>query len=560
LRQHTIAGEASNMISLTMFDIPWTDSGMPEWIDVLAHWSPHPVQQPTLRFALQDYPALKIMERDRQALIKDVITDSRLDSRSRRALLKGFKARTVLAMPLIAGGQWIGHVNVMYPEPRDFTEAELQQLRNLVGQAAVAVQSINLLDETSRLLEGEQRQRRISDALVRATSRMLGVTDERKIRRVIVEEIENLIGPDQITLYNWYRETDTMQVEVRNIVRGARHDDYGDEHVIDGDLRPDLWRVLRLGEAALSQMDGNDDFVHEHYILPWQVGTEVAGVIEIYHTTRGTAIRQEDQASIEGIVQQAAIRLQNARLFEETQQRTAETEALYRVSRRINTAENYLEILEALRQHTFLGSNALSVRLNYFDRPWVNDDLPEWVQVLAHWSELPDSTEDPRTVSRYALQQFAAAPQILEAEEATMVRDVATDSRLDEQWREHLQRMGAASAIFVPLLVGGQWLGFIDAFYRQTTEFPEAEVRQLKALAAQAATATHGLYLLEQAQARAQRERVLREITERVRSVTDVDVIMKTAVREVSRALGRDAYVMLGEQSDSRENGKGQSG
>jgi hypothetical protein len=39
----------------------------------------------------------------------------------------------------------------------------------------------------------------------------------------------------------------------------------------------------------------------------------------------------------------------------------------------------------------------------------------------------------------------------------------------------------------------------------------------------------------------------LREVTARVRSATDIDVIMKTAVREVGRALGRDAFVYLGD-------------
>lgn len=67
------------------------------------------------------------------------------------------------------------------------------------------------------------------------------------------------------------------------------------------------------------------------------------------------------------------------------------------------------------------------------------------------------------------------------------------------------------------------------------------------ALAGQAATAVHSIRLLGQARARAERERVIREITAQVRSATDVDVIMKTAVREVSRALGRDTFVMLGD-------------
>jgi GAF domain-containing protein len=104
------------------------------------------------------------------------------------------------------------------------------------------------------------------------------------------------------------------------------------------------------------------------------------------------------------------------------------------------------------------------------------------------------------------------------------------------------------------LQVAGQWLGYIDAIYTATVVLPEEEMRRLLALASQAAAAVQGLHLLRQAEIRAQRERVLREITARVHSATDLEVIMKTAVREVSRALGRDAFLTLGEPP-ARTNG-----
>ena len=206
LRLHTVAGNGSNTISLVLFDAPWTDTSRPRWIDVLAYWTPQPVENPTSRFRLDDYPGLMILERDQIAFIENVMEDPRLDPRSRRVLSGAFEARAALSAPLVAGGQWIGHIIAMYPETRVFDGGELQQLQTLTGQAAVAVQSINLLEETSRLLESEQRQRRISDTLVRATSRMLAVMDELEIRQVVLEEIENLLGPDQINLYTWEKE------------------------------------------------------------------------------------------------------------------------------------------------------------------------------------------------------------------------------------------------------------------------------------------------------------------------------------------------------------------
>jgi GAF domain-containing protein len=51
--------------------------------------------------------------------------------------------------------------------------------------------------------------------------------------------------------------------------------------------------------------------------------------------------------------------------------------------------------------------------------------------------------------------------------------------------------------------------------------------------------------LFEQIQARARRERILREVTAKVRGATDADSIMRTAVQEIGRALGRRTFVYL---------------
>lgn len=557
LRQHTVAGDGSTRLSIALFDTPWTDSVMPQWFDILAYWLAEPAAEPTLRYRLEDYPALEILERDRHVIIEDVAEDPRLDARSRRALLLGLKARAVLSVPLVAGGQWIGHINALYPERREFDDGEIQQLLNLAGQAAIAVQSINLLEETSRLLESEQRQRRIADTLVRATSRMLGVMDEEALRGLVVEEIENLLSPDQITLYVWRVATETLEIERHKHLRGAVHHAYVSGQTLTEDERPDLWRVLQGGEAELEHIPSEDDFIHEHYVVPWQVGNEIAGVIELYHTARGATIREEDQASVEGIVQQAAIRLQSARLFEEARLRTAETEALYRASRRINMAATYSEILEALRQHTMLGDNAFELSFIFFDKPWSGDDTPDQIEVLARSGPTPGLA--PR--SRFAFDDMTGLKELLSPESVTVVSGSQKERRKNTDVLQVLPAgEEAESILFVPLRVGGQWRGFIKAAYANRVDLSESEERRLMALASQAAAAAQGLHLLRQTQLRAERERVLREITARVRRATDVDVIMKTAVREVSRALGRDAFVMLGDgpgKEKDRSSGNG---
>ena len=74
---------------------------------------------------------------------------------------------------------------------------------------------------------------------------------------------------------------------------------------------------------------------------------------------------------------------------------------------------------------------------------------------------------------------------------------------------------------------------------------PVVTEKTLTAVASQAAIAIENTRLFGQVQARAKREKILREITAQVRGKADVDTIMRTAAQEVGRALGRQTFVYL---------------
>jgi GAF domain-containing protein len=102
-------------------------------------------------------------------------------------------------------------------------------------------------------------------------------------------------------------------------------------------------------------------------------------------------------------------------------------------------------------------------------------------------------------------------------------------------------------------MVGSQVIGVIGLQHWDTPRvYNEQHVRLLNSIASQAAIAIENARLFEQIQARARRDRILREVTARVRGATDADSVMQTAVQEVGRALGRRTFVYL-DQDDQKE-------
>ena len=120
------------------------------------------------------------------------------------------------------------------------------------------------------------------------------------------------------------------------------------------------------------------------------------------------------------------------------------------------------------------------------------------------------------------------------------------DSQLEEQTRQVFLATGLTAIAVIPLLGGEGVMGLLLVGSHQAEKvFNLDEIGLLQTLADQATIAFERVRLLEDAQRRARREQLLREITGRVRSSADIDTIMKTAVQEIGRALGRETFIRL---------------
>jgi GAF domain-containing protein len=94
--------------------------------------------------------------------------------------------------------------------------------------------------------------------------------------------------------------------------------------------------------------------------------------------------------------------------------------------------------------------------------------------------------------------------------------------------------------------VGNEWLGYSVILTHGPHVFTAGEMRIYESVHDQAATALRSARLFQEAQSRARREQLIREITSKMRGTPDLDTILNTAVQELGRALGVSrAFVRL---------------
>lgn len=113
----------------------------------------------------------------------------------------------------------------------------------------------------------------------------------------------------------------------------------------------------------------------------------------------------------------------------------------------------------------------------------------------------------------------------------------------------------ALSWLGVPLLVAGDVLGAILAQdLEREGRFDEDDQRLMETLASQVAVAVRNARLLESSYHQAERERLLYDITSKIRFAPDIAHILETTTRELSHALGaRRATIQLGLIPDQPE-------
>jgi GAF domain-containing protein len=311
----------------------------------------------------------------------------------------------------------------------------------------------------------------------------------------------------------------------------------------EGGPTSDRWltgmsEAVQRGEVAIES--GSESAL----ALPLNLHGEVIGVVGLSRDDK-TPWREEEVDTVTEVLDEVAEALDRQRLLDETQQALIETEDLYQASAELAEAQTYDEVLRVLRSRTLLSKADRSVTLNLFDQPRSGEDAPRSAIPVAQWR--PANAEDLRSA---LLPYPRPTLDLLHPDEPTIITDTESAAPFDDETRD------AHSTVAVPLTVGGRWIGYVEALFSGRREFSAAQVRRLMALSGQAAIVIQNLRQLEETWARARRERVLREITDRLRSVPDPEAVTRTAVRELGSALGRPVFIRLGSATDlSRAQG-----
>jgi GAF domain-containing protein len=309
--------------------------------------------------------------------------------------------------------------------------------------------------------------------------------------------------------------------------------------------------ATRQNKELVKQSSADISTIDNSLIAKLKLPEGSAGLLEILDDNPGRKWTQDERILVQQVADQLELALENADLFQQTQGALSETNALYQASAEMNAANEYADVLEILRKYTLVGQNCTLLSVNTFDTPW-KDTPPEWFEALNVW--------DPGDMSRWShrsrVNALPAYSRLLRRDEITFIEDTLLDERLDDFSREHLQNsFDARSALFIPMNSGGEWVGFINAFFNRKKTFTIPDKRQLSSIASQAIEKIISIQLSKLTSARRANADQLNEVARQFGEILSVDDLRGRLMFEVVDRLHPDdatLYTWDGEQNAFR--------
>ena len=238
-----------------------------------------------------------------------------------------------------------------------------------------------------------------------------------------------------------------------------------------------------LAESGLA----SDDWNEVEWRLPLTVRDRELGMLAARHVIP-TGARADEEQLLKLVSNQIAIAVENARLYEETQQRLRSTETLLAVSQAVGSTLDPTETLRRVAREVgrALGADTVGAYLADADQTHLRP--------IAGY-HVPREKRDGFLTAPIPLEGHRLLQEAWRAGEARYSTDVANDPRVN---RETVARFPHRSMLFVPMIVKGVPIGglFLLWFVRQRQFSPE-EVRLVEGISRQAALGIENARLYE---------------------------------------------------------------
>jgi GAF domain-containing protein len=262
--------------------------------------------------------------------------------------------------------------------------------------------------------------------------------------------------------------------------------------------------------------------------IPLKVGQRILGALDV-QSSRAFSFGEEDLIILRILADQMAIAVINSELFADTQEHLSQHRLLHHVTTASASGTTLEESLNSATQglQVTLGGDRVSILLADKGKKTLK------VRAFAGYSEEVGNMEIPFGEGITGWVAVHQQPQ--------RINDVTQDPRYIQVGSN------IRSELAIPLSYRGDLLGVLNVESDQASAYNENDEELLGTLGGSLAAIISNARLIEQVRRQVDHERMLYEITSKIRRSTDVSTIMATTAGELTKVLGAQrAHIKMG--------------
>lgn len=389
--------------------------------------------------------------------------------------------RSALAAPIRSGDEAYGLVVALSSQsPGVYTAADANLLSALASQAAVAMENAWLYEDATRRAEEAAALYELSQTVT--SSLRLPQVLER-----VADSVLSLLSVDKFALFLHQRKSETLELVVaRNLAPGA-----------EDRLRPQIGRGIPGWVMEFETPTAVQDVAADHRnasaplhtegvvsmtCMPLQVGAATIGVL-CAMSERRRLFTVAEMELLYTIANQAAIAIENARIYADVRQKSLELRRYFhRVARALGSSHSPEEVPEMIATLTLevMGADRCTlyaVKRAPEEGPLLVCAASAGFKIAVNPFSAPRPCRDEMPTGWVARRARALA-----------IMDLNEDARFAVHYDRPL-RGRVSSYLGVPLRIEGEVVGVLEVYTRDPRTWRADEMRLMLTFASQAAVA-----------------------------------------------------------------------
>ncbi|HLO29760.1 MAG TPA: GAF domain-containing protein [Anaerolineales bacterium] len=418
----------------------------------------------------------------------------------RKFLGEGIKS--LLALPLVSGANLRALIFIYQNEAIRFSLTEIELARTLTNQASIALENARLYQST---LSTAERFSILNQASYQVSTNLdpeqIYVAVHKAAQRLMPVEsfVISLLDEETNEIEGVYLVDDDKRAPITRIPR-----DQGLSGQVISSGQPLLLHGAETVDSVDSVIYGKPDTPLSILAVPMTLSGRTMGMLSA-QSYQPNMYTEDDLQILSTLANQAAVAIQNGRLFNETErlarefemrviERTAQlqreqqnTETLLRILTEVSSS---LDLDRALNRTLALLNDAIGAEQGTIMLLNAEDNL---LHYRAGYGYLSDKVSGEGRGFRLKIGEGLAG-WVVERREPALVNDLLNDPRwVKSSASSHEHR----SAIVMPLLVAEDVIGVLMVFHRKPEYFSPELLNLVKAIAGQVAVSINNAHLYE---------------------------------------------------------------